>query len=128
MHIDEKVLDADGKIDPYKMDYVSRMGGNYYSRVIPESIFELVQPKDTMGMGMDQLPAHIKNSSILTGNQLGALANLESMPTQEAVDAFLREHPEYAAMHDAVAKHTAAAALLDKGEVTAAFCLLLTSI
>lgn len=128
MHIDEKVLDADGKIDPYKMDYVSRMGGNYYSRVIPESIFELVQPKDTMGMGMDQLPAHIKNSSILTGNQLGALANLESMPTQEAVDAFLREHPEYAAMHDAVAKHTAAAALLDQGEVTAAFCLLLTSI
>ena len=51
MHIDESVLDENGRIDPYKMDYVARMGGNYYTRVIPENIFELVQPKIPADLG-----------------------------------------------------------------------------
>ena len=75
MHIDESVLDENGRIDPYKMDYVARMGGNYYTRVIPESIFELVQPKDTCGLGVDQLPEQIRFEQRLTGNHLGALGN-----------------------------------------------------
>ncbi len=83
MHINESILDADGKLDPYKMDLVARMGGNYYCRVIPESIFVLPQPKDTCGIGVDALPEPIRNSKLLSGNDLGQLGNFLQLPTIE---------------------------------------------
>lgn len=83
MHINEKCLDENGRMDPKKMDLVARMGGDYYCRVIPESVFVLPQPKDTCGMGVDALPASIRNSNVLTGNDLGALANFQQLPTKE---------------------------------------------
>ena len=88
MHVQERILDGNGKIDPYKLDAVARMGGDYYVRAIPEAIFELPKPNRNIGMGVDQLPESIRNSSILTGNNLGRLANMERMPTDEEVVAF----------------------------------------
>lgn len=121
MHIDESVLDENGRIDPYKMDYVARMGGNYYTRVIPESIFELVQPKDTCGLGVDQLPEQIRLSKRLTGNHLGALGNFVTHPTPAEIADMLSAHPEWA---DPADKETLAISLLENNQAWEAFCIL----
>jgi flavin reductase (DIM6/NTAB) family NADH-FMN oxidoreductase RutF len=44
MHIDDTVLNESGVIDPYKLDAVARMGGNYYCRANGKSIFEVKKP------------------------------------------------------------------------------------
>jgi flavin reductase (DIM6/NTAB) family NADH-FMN oxidoreductase RutF len=80
MHINESVIDADGRIDPFKLDAVSRLGGDYYSRVDRGSIFKVPKPLDKLGIGIDQLPDSIRTSKILSGNDLAMLANVESIP------------------------------------------------
>jgi flavin reductase (DIM6/NTAB) family NADH-FMN oxidoreductase RutF len=79
MHIDEAILDAEGKIDPVKLDAVSRMGGNWYGRA-KEGMFEVPKPLSTLGIGFDQLPRTISTSKFLTGNDLAMLANVEVLP------------------------------------------------
>ncbi len=79
LHIDEKILDADGKIDPAKIDAVARMGGNWYSRS-NVGMFEVEKPLTTLGIGVDALPEAIRKSTVLTGNDLGMLANVEQLP------------------------------------------------
>ncbi|GAB3536605.1 flavin reductase family protein [Pontibacter brevis] len=88
MHVNENILDANGKIDSIKLNAVARMGGDDYLHAIPESIFKLPKPGRNKGMGVDQLPDFIRNSSILTGNNLARLGNTEKMPTEEEVTAF----------------------------------------
>lgn len=80
MHIRESVVDANGIIDPYKIDAVARMGQNYYCRAQGDNIFVVPKPNEKVGIGYDKLPDHIRNSKILTGNDLGMLANVESIP------------------------------------------------
>lgn len=80
LHIDENILDLEGNIDPAKIDTVGRLGGNWYSRS-KEGLFEVLKPISSMGIGVDSLPEVIKNSSVLTGNDLGMLANVEHLPT-----------------------------------------------
>jgi flavin reductase (DIM6/NTAB) family NADH-FMN oxidoreductase RutF len=80
MHISEKVLDNDGKIDPYRLDAVARLGGDYYARVQGDSIFTVPKPLERMGIGIDSLPEAIRMSSILTGSDLARLANVEVIP------------------------------------------------
>jgi Conserved protein/domain typically associated with flavoprotein oxygenases, DIM6/NTAB family len=79
LHIDEAIFDADGHIDPLKIDTVARMGGNWYSRA-KEGLFEVPKPLSTLGIGVDSLPEVIKYSPVLTGNDLGILANVETLP------------------------------------------------
>lgn len=79
LHIDESILDANGKIDSKKLDPVARMGGNWYSRAI-DGMFEVEKPLRTLGVGVDALPKGIKESRVLTGNDLGRLANVEQLP------------------------------------------------
>ncbi|MBN8703971.1 MAG: flavin reductase family protein [Bacteroidetes bacterium] len=88
MHIDETVLDANKNIDPFKIDLVARHGGNWYCRANGDSLFEVAKPLLTMGIGVDQIPASIKNSSVLTGNNLGQLGNVEKLPSTEEINAF----------------------------------------
>ncbi|MEM6378114.1 MAG: flavin reductase family protein [Bacteroidota bacterium] len=91
IHVQEQYLDENGMIDTTKLDLVARMGGSYYSRVIPESLFEIPKPLRGKGIGVDQLPEPIRNSRILTGNNLGRLGNLKSLPSQEAIEAMADE-------------------------------------
>jgi len=91
IHINEAILDENGKIDPYKLDAVARMGGDYYLRANGDCIFELPKPVKNRGIGIDQLPAHIRNSSILTGNNLARLGNSETIPTAAEVEAYQAE-------------------------------------
>lgn len=79
MHIDEAILDANGNIDPVKLDAVSRMGGNWYGRA-KEGMFEVPKPLTTLGIGFDQLPKVVYTSKFLTGNDLAMLANVKVLP------------------------------------------------
>ncbi len=80
MHIDDNILDEQGKIDPNKIDLVARMGGDYYCRASGSAIFEVHKPNVELGVGVDALPPAIRNSKILTGNELGMLGNCTSIP------------------------------------------------
>ena len=88
IHINEEVLDANGMIDQHKIDLVSRMGGNWYCRADQNSMFEITKPITTCGIGFDQLPADLKSSKILTGNDLGHLAGIEELPNETDVNEY----------------------------------------
>ncbi len=70
LHIDDEILDENGAIDQRKLDLVARAGGSYYSRA-KDGFFEIPKPISTLGIGVDSFPDHVKNSMILTGNDLG---------------------------------------------------------
>jgi hypothetical protein len=80
MHINDEVLDADGKIDPHKIDLVARMGQDYYCRASGSAVFEVPKPNLQLGVGIDALPIGIRHSSVLTGNDLGMLGNTTTIP------------------------------------------------
>lgn len=88
IHIDESILNEAGKIDPNKIDLVGRMGGNWYCRASQDAIFEVKKPLTTLGIGIDQIPSFIRNSDILSGNDLGILGNVEHIPSMEEVEQF----------------------------------------
>ncbi|UII80893.1 flavin reductase family protein [Flagellimonas sp. CMM7] len=86
IHINEQYMDDQGKLDPLKLDLVGRMGGSRYTRASGNSLFEIPKPIRNKGIGVDQLPESIQNSTVLTGNNLGRLGNLEKIPTQEEIE------------------------------------------
>ena len=88
LHIDDEVLDEDGTINQVKLDLVARAGGSFYSRA-KKGFFEIPKPIKTKGIGVDSFPEHVKNSMILTGNNLGMLGNVEALPSPEAVAEFV---------------------------------------
>ena len=93
IHVKKAFLDAEGKLDTPKLDLVARMGGNWYCRASGDALFEIPKPIRTQGLGVDMLPEAVQNSTVLTGNNLGRLGNLEELPTKEAI-AKITEHPE----------------------------------
>lgn len=123
LHINDAILDADGMIDQYKIDLVARAGGSYYSRA-REGFFEIPKPISTLGIGVDSIPDAIRNSTVLTGNQLGMLGNVESLPTEEAVNNFAKEHSQYVGLEIAK-KHTFAQQYLENTDVESAWKVLL---
>jgi flavin reductase (DIM6/NTAB) family NADH-FMN oxidoreductase RutF len=88
MHIDENVLDEHQKINPHKIDLMGRMGRAYYVRASGEAIYTIYQNQGRISIGYDQLPLSAKQSRILTGNDLGQLAGIYSIPTVEELTAF----------------------------------------
>jgi flavin reductase (DIM6/NTAB) family NADH-FMN oxidoreductase RutF len=88
IHIQEGVLDENQQIDQKKIDLVSRMGGNWYCRADEHSMFEISKPITTIGVGFDQLPDDIRNSLVLTGNDLGKLAGITEIPNETDVNEF----------------------------------------
>ncbi len=130
MHIDDNVLDETGKIDPHKIDLVARMGGDHYCRASGSAIFDVHKPNVELGVGVDALPAHIRHSKILTGNNLGMLGNCTTIPilaevfTDDRLTEILKEFS-----HNEIAKkealHQYAKELLDTGDVNKAWQVLL---
>jgi flavin reductase (DIM6/NTAB) family NADH-FMN oxidoreductase RutF len=92
IHISENILNDMGAIDPNKIDLVGRMGGNWYSRSSQDAIFEVEKPLRKLGIGVDNIPSRIRNSYILSGNDLGMLGNVESIPSVEEVDSYKEEN------------------------------------
>lgn len=88
IHIDEKVLDENGMIDQKKIDLVSRMGGNWYCRADENSMFEIAKPITTCGIGYDQIPEDIRQSTVLSANDLGHLGGIEELPNETDVNEY----------------------------------------
>lgn len=91
IHIDESVLDQKGAIDPVKIDLVSRMGANWYSRA-KEGLFEVEKPIASLGIGVDSIPDFVKSSAVFNGNDLGKLGNIEALPNLEEIDTFVNQN------------------------------------
>ncbi len=88
IHMDSTILDENGSIDQHKIDLVARMGGNWYSRA-NKGMFEVPKPLSTLGIGIDNIPLKIKNSKLLSGNDLGMLGNVEVIPSADEVVQFI---------------------------------------
>ena len=133
IHIKEEILDQDGKIDQAKIDLVARLGGDWYCRVTPESLFKVAKPLTTLGIGVDALPEAVRNSRVLTGNDLGQLGNVEHLPCDDEIDA-IRDTSQVkdildATIGDATNRerelHQLAKELLSQGNVTDAIKIVL---
>ncbi|WP_142784238.1 flavin reductase family protein [Changchengzhania lutea] len=128
MHIDNEVLDDDGSINQQMLDLVARAGGNYYSRA-KKGFFEIPKPLSTLGIGVDNFPDHVKNSMVLTGNDLGMLANVENLPSAAIVEAFIKDLGErYPNIKKTThrQKHKLARNYLSFGDVESAWKILLS--
>ena len=131
IHIDETILNNEGTmIDQRKLQHVARLGGNWYSVVNEQSLFQVLKPNTQLGIGVDALPESIRNSSILTGNNLGMLANVNEMPVIDACfeDDKLKNIFQYYSLNpDEMEKelHRYAKELLDAGKVNEAWQVLL---
>jgi hypothetical protein len=91
MHIHESVLTENGRIDPHKIDLMGRMGRFYYSRASGSAVYEIAQPVNQLGIGFDQLPPAVRQSPVLTGNNLAQLAALTAWPSEEAIEAQIKD-------------------------------------
>lgn len=91
IHIHENILDDNNMIDQSKIDLVSRLGGNWYSRS-NQGLFEVEKPITSLGIGVDAIPDYIKKSKAFDGNDLGKLGNVESLPTQEEITIFVKQN------------------------------------
>jgi flavin reductase (DIM6/NTAB) family NADH-FMN oxidoreductase RutF len=128
LHIAAEVINEDSTINQEALDLVARAGGNYYSRA-KKGFFEIPKPLKTMGIGVDTMPEHVRNSMILTGNNLGILANVEALPKEDEVNEFIsgisERYPDIkTASHRQ--KHKLAQNYLSYGDVESAWKLLLS--
>lgn len=127
MHVKEEVLDENGYIDQFKIDQVARMGGNWYTRA-RTGMFEVPKPLSTLGIGVDAMPSEVKNSTVFTGNDLGKLGNVESLPENEAIQDFINNNPKAADLvkgGDKTAIHKQAQAYLEEEKPEEAWKILL---
>ncbi len=132
-HIRAEYLDKNGKLDTQKLDLVARMGGSWYCRASGKALFEIPKPIRTLGIGVDALPKKIRNSKILTGNNLGRLGNLEQLPSPtsianwkrtKAIQAILKKYKNQPAEREN-ALHQLARNLLEKNQTLDAIKTLL---
>ena len=129
IHVDKSILDANGSIDQHKIDLVARMGGNWYNRA-NSGLFEVPKPLSSLGIGVDVIPEEIRLSTILTGNDLGMLGNIEKIPTASEVAEFINTNMELRALLSADDKkqlHKRAQEYLHKNDVLSAWKVLLSN-
>ena len=127
IHISEKVLDENGLIDQHKIDLVSRLGGNWYSRA-NAGLFEVPKPLTTLGIGVDAIPDFVKKSVVFNGNDLGILGNVEALPSPEEIDIFVQQNfavKGVLSADDVLKKHQKAKEYLDNNDVVSAWKMLL---
>lgn len=125
MHVKEDILDQDQRIDPYKLDAVARMGGNWYCKAQGNAIFEIPKPLTIKGIGVDQIPDNIRNSDILTGNNLARLGNVEVLPNANDIKLFGNRADVKKAKQEA-STHQLARQFLENGQVDNAWKALLS--
>ncbi len=127
IHFKEEIFDAAGKIDPNKIDAVARMGGDYYCRASGENIFTVPKPSDKLSIGYDQIPESIRNSKILTGNDLGMLGNVEKLPDLAEVQKQpLADELRVSLQAGEEAVHVLAKKFLTEGKINDAWVALLS--
>jgi len=132
IHINESYM-TEGKLDTEKLDLVGRMGGSWYVKANGNALFEIPKPISTKGIGIDALPKGIRESEILTGNNLGRLGNLEKLPSNGDIETISKDDEIRMLskkMGSNVKKHKdqlhwLAQKMLETGETQKAICVLL---
>jgi len=129
MHVDESILNKDGNmIDQQKLHLIARLGGDWYAVVNENNLFKVPKPNIQLGIGFDALPDYLKKSVVLTGNDLGKLANVNVYPVVDAsfidknLDEILKER-DTSTLHKKLQLY--AKELLDRDEVNHAWQVLL---
>lgn len=130
MHIDDSLFDEEKKLDQRRISLVARLGGDWYCWVDDRNLFRVEKPNTKLGIGVDALPPGIRNSTILTGNNLGQLGNVNEYPVIDPAfeDTHLKHIIQYYSINPADMEkelHRYAKNLLDKGQVQAAWQVLL---
>jgi len=130
MHIDDAILDEKQMIDQRRIHHIARLGGDWYCRVDEHNLFQVEKPNTKLGIGIDALPDPIRNSSILSGNDLGQLANVHELPVVDPAyddDRLKNIFQYYSVSPDEMEKelHVYARQLLKEGKVAAAWQVLL---
>jgi flavin reductase (DIM6/NTAB) family NADH-FMN oxidoreductase RutF len=133
IHINDDLLDEEKKIDQRKINHIARLGGDWYCKVDASNLFIVEKPNSKTGIGVDALADTIRNSNILTGNNLGQLGNVQEMPTIDPAfdDNHLKQIIQYYSINPGEMEkelHIYAKQLLDKGNVAAAWQILLSGI
>ena len=131
IHVEESILDADGRIDQLKLNHVARLGGDWYCKVDASNLFKVEKPNTKKGIGIDALPLNIRHSIILTGNHLGQLANVYEMPFIDPAyhDNNLKNIFQYYSLNPdemELELHRYAATLLSENKVKEAWQVLLS--
>ncbi len=121
VHVKDEILDEHQKIDPFRIDTVARMGGNWYCRS-KDAMFEVPKPLSSLGVGVDALPEHARTSEVLSGNDLGKLGNVERVPERDEVTAFAKAEKLDTMTHQQ--KHLRAKELITKGNIADAWKIL----
>ena len=93
MHFQDRYLNSEGMLVTEKINWVARMGGSWYAQIRPEALFQIPKPNSNIGIGVDQLPHSVQNSTVLTGNNLGRLGNIDRLPTQTEIAQMKQSDP-----------------------------------
>jgi len=132
MHIDDSLLDENKKIDQRKINHVARLGGDWYCQVNEQNLFMVEKPNTQLGIGVDSLPENIRTSSILSGNDIGKLANVQEEPVIDPAfeDDHLKQIIQYYNLNPEEMEkelHVYAKKLLSEGKIRAAWQVLLAA-
>mgnify|MGYP000238374639 CR=1 FL=1 len=111
-----------GVLDATKLDLVGRMGENWYCRVNKEALFEIEKPTRSKGIGVDSLPRYVRESKVLTGNNLGKLGNLERLPTKEELQNMVTVNKDQEDIH------ISAKRMIEMGKPKEALALLISAL
>lgn len=130
MHVADTILDEKKMIDQRRLHHVARLGGNWYCKTDERNLFLVEKPNVRLGIGVDALPAPVRNSRILSGNDLGQLANVHEMPVINPAfhdDKLKNIFQYYSVNPEEMEKelHTYAKELLAGGKVNEAWQVLL---
>ncbi|MFT4659798.1 MAG: flavin reductase (DIM6/NTAB) family NADH-FMN oxidoreductase RutF [Patiriisocius sp.] len=88
VHINENVLNDEQMIDPDKINLVGRMGGANWCKASGDSVFQIHNPPTKIGIGIDSLPIEVRNSTILSGNDLGKLGQFTELPDETIINDY----------------------------------------
>ena len=148
MHIDDSLLDDlrlndtvgpasavaryRPKLDQRKINHIARLGGDWYCVVNESNLFQVQKPNTQLGIGVDALPKNIRNSNILSGNNLGQLANVQEIPPVQSFfdDPHLKQIIQYYSINPDEMEaelHAYAKELLDAGNINEAWQVLLAN-
>jgi flavin reductase (DIM6/NTAB) family NADH-FMN oxidoreductase RutF len=130
IHCAAHVMSEEGGLEQEALDLVGRMGKNWWVRASGDALFSVGAP--TVGIGVDQIPMVIRNSTVLTGNDLGLLGGVTVLPTEEEIEQkkndfdirrLLQNYADGIERREAL--HEVARELLENGHVHEAWKVLL---
>ena len=130
LHIHSQYLDTQGKLDTTKLDLVGRMGGNWYTRASGKSLFQVEKPARPLGIGIDWLPESIRNSTVLSGNNLARLGNMPNLPDNQEIQDWKKNPDNMALYHEPNLMeqlHLAAKQMIEKDKVQQALLVLMVA-